>query len=277
MPVHVDESGRRSVTAEVELAEPLEVIWKAISTAEGISSWFVPTEIEPGEDGQPLRITSDFGPGMESVSEVPEWNPPHSFTAESRDFGEDAPPVSTTWSVEPRGKACIVRVEHAVLIESDEHDPSLEAWAAGWPDFFRMLELYVSHFSGQKASTFQLSEFAEPPRAAAWSRLFEGLGAGGLEEERPIRTSGKAPTLEGIVKFLGGPEYPEQLLLHLQSPAPGYAHIFALELEEKVLLSLRFYIFGESAEEIVKSEERAWLAWRMLSSSSGPPEEQSPS
>ena len=42
MPVKKDESGRRSVQAEVEVPGTPEEVWEAIATGPGITSWFVP-------------------------------------------------------------------------------------------------------------------------------------------------------------------------------------------------------------------------------------------
>ena len=103
MAVHKDDSGRRKVQVEVEVPGKPEEVWRAIATAAGISSWFVPTTTEYDAEGKPIRMTSDFGPGMESISKITEWNPPHSFSADSKDLGDDAPTVATQWVVESRG------------------------------------------------------------------------------------------------------------------------------------------------------------------------------
>ena len=51
MTVHKDDSGRRWVQAEVEVPGTPEEVWQAIATGPGISSWFVPTELERREGG----------------------------------------------------------------------------------------------------------------------------------------------------------------------------------------------------------------------------------
>lgn len=67
MPVKRDASGRRYVEAEVEVPGPPEDVWRAIATGPGISSWFVPTEVEEREGG---AVRSNFGPGMDSASTI---------------------------------------------------------------------------------------------------------------------------------------------------------------------------------------------------------------
>ena len=69
---------------------PPEEVWQAIATGPGISSWFVPSEVEEREGG---TAVSHFGPGdsMDSVGTVTAWEPPHRFVVDSRDeLGEGA-------------------------------------------------------------------------------------------------------------------------------------------------------------------------------------------
>ena len=63
MSVKKDPSGRRSVQVEVEVEVPgtPEQVWAAIATGPGISSWFVPTEVDGRAGG---KIACDFGGGM---------------------------------------------------------------------------------------------------------------------------------------------------------------------------------------------------------------------
>ena len=262
MPVNKDSSGRRSVQVEVEVPGTPEQVWRAIATAAGISSWFVPTTSEDDAHGVPVKITSNFGPGMESVAIVTDWHPPHSFSAETKDFGPDEPVVATQWIVEARdGGVCVVRVVHSLFASADDWDSQLEGWESGWPGFFRLLRMYLAHFSGQPCSAFQLTGFAPAPRDAAWRALFKGLGLGTVTTGQRAQSSGAAPDMSGTVERVGEAAYPEELLLRLDAPAPGIAHMFAMDMGEQVLLSIRFYLYGSTAAGVVVREEPAWQAW----------------
>jgi len=46
MSVKKEPSGRRSVQVETEVPGTPEEVWHAIATGPGVSSWFVPTEME---------------------------------------------------------------------------------------------------------------------------------------------------------------------------------------------------------------------------------------
>ena len=178
MPVKKDASGRRSVEAEVEVPGTPEDVWQAIATGPGISSWFVPTTVEEREGGS---IVCNFGPGMESLSTITAWEPPHRFVADSRDdMGPDDPTVATEWIVEARsGGTCVVRVVHSWFTSSDDWDDQFEGHTYGWISFFRVLRLYLDHFRGQPGSPFQLMGVAPEPKSEAWEALTGRLGLQG--------------------------------------------------------------------------------------------------
>ena len=74
MSVKIDPSGRRSIEVEVEVPGTPEQVWEAIATGPGVSSWFVPTEIEGRVGG---IMTCHFAPGMDSKATITSWDPPH--------------------------------------------------------------------------------------------------------------------------------------------------------------------------------------------------------
>jgi uncharacterized protein YndB with AHSA1/START domain len=262
MAITNDSAGRRWVQVEVKVPGTPEQVWPAIASGPGISSWFVPTTIETGNGGAPARVVSNFGPGMESVATITSWNPPQKMTADSADLGPDAPTVATAWSVTGRdADSCVVRVEHSIVTDSDQWDRHLEAWEQGWPDFFRLLHLYLTHFRGQPCAAFQVMGSAPEPKAAAWAALTNALGLTALTVGEPCQTGNDAPPLAGTVKRAGEQSHEEELLVLLDQPGPGFSHLFALPMGGQVLLSLRIHLFGEAAAATVTSEEPHWQAW----------------
>ena len=65
---------------------------------------------------------------MDSVSQVTSWDPPHRFTADSRDdMAPGDPTIATEWVVEARsGGTCLVRVVHSWFTSSDKWDNQYE-------------------------------------------------------------------------------------------------------------------------------------------------------
>ncbi|MGH9628305.1 MAG: SRPBCC family protein, partial [Bryobacteraceae bacterium] len=216
MSVKKEPSGRRSVQVEVEVPGMPEQVWEAIATGPGVSSWFVPTEIR--DDG---TVVCHMGPGMDAIATQTAWEPPYRFAAESHDLGPGAPPLATEWIVEARsGDTCIVRVVHSLFASSDDWDDQLESIESGWPAFFRILRLYLTHFRGQRCSTFQVMGVAPEPESKAWNALTGPFSLAGAMAGQRVNTSAGAPPLAGRVewtnegKHLGG-------LLVIDEPAPG--------------------------------------------------------
>lgn len=255
MPVKKDASGHRSVEAEVEVPGSPEEVWRAIATGPGISSWFVPSQIEERVDGDAV---SNFGPGMESVAKIKLWQPPERFVAETAD---QCGTVATEWIVEARsGGTCVVRVVHRWFASTDDWDQQFEGHTYGWQSFFRILRLYLAHFRGQPSAAIQLTGFAAEPKADAWGRLMTQLGLTGAAVGQHVQTSGDAPQLAGIVERVGADDDSE-LLLRLDAPAPGVAHLFAMSMGGMVLLSIRYYLYGDQAAGVAAAVEPGWLAW----------------
>lgn len=256
MPIKKDSSGNRSVEVEVEVPGTPEEVWKAIATGPGISSWFVPSSVEERVDGE---AKSNFGPGMESVGLVKVWNPPTKLEIETV---EEAGKMATEWTVEARaGGTCIVRVLHRWFAETDDWDQQFEGHGEGWKAFFRILRLYLSHFSGEPCAQIQLTGFGAAPKASVWSSLYDHLGWTNPMVGQRIRSGADAPELAGIVERVGEVAYPEEMLLRLDSPAPGIAHLFAMPMGGQVLLSIRFYLYGPTAASVAEAGESPWQNW----------------
>lgn len=261
MPVRRDASGRRYVQAEVEVPGTPEEVWAAIATGPGISSWFVPSEVEEREGG---TTVSHFGPGssMDSVAKITAWDPPRRFSAESpEDMGPGTPTVATEWIVEAQsGSTCVVRVVHSWFASTDDWDKQFEAHEHGWTVFFRLLRLYLAHFRGQPCAPFQVMGAGPEPTAATWNALVGPLGLAGAVEGQRVSTAAGAPRLAGVAERVGPSEYPD-LLLRLDEPAPGIAHLFALPMAGQVFLPVRVYLYGEGARAAAARDEPAWQAW----------------
>lgn len=277
MPVKKDEQGRRYVEATVEVPGTPDEVWRAIATSTGISSWFVPTTSDERAGG---RTVSSFGPGMDAVGTIRTWDPPRSYSTES----EEGPgTVATEWIVEARaGGTCIVRVVHRWFADSDEWDGEFEGHAYGWAaSFFRILKIYLTHFSGEECAAFDLSAFSQAPPAETWRMFTRAMDidpttgrvastpgtpelTGNVENQEItdpalLSVRQRAPQIVAALEGMDGVE--PELLLRLDRPAPGVAHAFAMRMGEQTLLSLRFFLFGPRGAAVAPDAQRAWSDW----------------
>jgi uncharacterized protein YndB with AHSA1/START domain len=259
MPVKKEPSGRRSVQVEVEVPGTPEEVWQAIATGPGVSAWFVPTEIVE-QDGKPVAVKVNFGPGMESEAKVTAWDPPRMFAAEGTDWGPNAPPVATEWSVEARaGGKCVVRVVHSLFASTDDWDGQLEGTEFGWPGFFRILRLYLTHFRGQRSALMQWNVMPTGTDAEAWDKLTTALGLKGVSAGQRFTASPGNPSLSGVVE--PADQYPHHVMLRLDKPCPGIADLGAANCSGTVMATISFYLYGEKAAEVAAREKPLWQAW----------------
>lgn len=259
MPIQKDPSGRRFVAVETEVPGTPEEVWQAIATGPGLTAWFVPSQLEEREHG---ALIMNFGPGMESKGEILEWDPPRRFTAENKDdMGPGAPTVATEWTIEAKaGGTCRVRVVHSWFASTDDWDHQYEGVEQGWPAFFRILKSYLAHFRGQPCTQVQLMAFTSEPKEKAWAELTQSLGLTGATVGQSVKSLGDAPRLAALVEHAGPEAYPE-LMLRLEQPAPGTAHLFAMPMGGQVCLSVRLYLYGKEANAVAAGEEPVWQAW----------------
>jgi uncharacterized protein YndB with AHSA1/START domain len=259
MSVKKEASGRRSVQVEVEVPGTPEEVWQAIATGPGISSWFVPAEFEE-RDGKPVAVTLNFGPGMESRSVVTAWNPPRMFAAQGEGWG-GSPPIATEWTVEARGGMCVVRVVHSLFASTDDWDNQLEGTESGWPGFFRILRIYLTHFRGQRSAMMQWMAPAAGTEAEAWETLTGALGLKGVSAGQRWTAAGipAVPSISGVVEHVS--QGPFTALLRLDKPGPGAAALSAVNCGGPIMVTLSFYLYGDQAAGTVAHETPLWQAW----------------
>ncbi len=258
MSVKKEASGRRSVQVEVEVPGTPEEVWQAIATGPGISSWFVPTEFEV-RDGKPVAVTLNFGPGMESRSVVTTWDPPRKFAAQGEGWG-GSPPIADEWSVEARGGGiCVVRVVHSLFASTDDWDNQLEGTESGWPAFFRILRIYLTHFRGQRSAMTQFMAPVAGTEAEAWETLTAAFGLKGVNAGQRWTAPAGVPALGGVMEHFS--QSPRNALLRLDTPAPGVTALGAVTFGGQTLVTLSVYLYGDQAAGTVARETPSWQAW----------------
>ena len=159
------------------------------------------------------------------------------------------------------GGTCVVRVVHSWFSESDAWDGQFEGHTYGWMSFFRVLRAYLAHFAGQSGVPVQVMGVAPPPKEDAWQAWTRPLGLLGAAVGARVQTPVDAPPLAGTVEWAGQPGWPEELLLRLNAPAPGIAHLVPHPMGGQVYLTMRLYLFGDRASTAAAEAEAAGQAW----------------
>lgn len=259
MPIRVDGRGRRWVEMEFLAPGTAGEVWRAMATGPGNSSWFARATIDE-QVGGALRF--DFGPGMSSSGEVNFWEPPYRFGYVERDWSQGAPPVSTEITIASRSDGqCVVRMVHALFSSSDEWDGQLESFEGGWPGFFEVLRLYLTHFTGMRGASFQAMAGGEGEPQAIWSRLTQALGVAGADVGQHRAASSGPDELAGTVECIHQDQKQRYLILRLDAPRPGIllAGIYGMAMQ--VTASTTFFFYGDDANEKAAACEAPWREW----------------
>ena len=244
----------RSIELEIEVPGTPEEVWRAIATGPGISSWYVPHEVEEREGG---TASASFGPGMDVDGRVAAWDPPHRIVF---DGGEGVGGMAFEWLVEAKdGGTCIVRLVNSGFGQGDEWDEQFDAMTSGWLLFMFNLKLHLEYFPGQTATAMLPMATWSGPRDFAWSRLTKELGISSNPRvgERVLISQLDTPKLAGKVVNVND----WQMTLLLDEPAQGTAFIAAEGRGEQAEVSIWSYLYGEDGVSAADRDEPRWREW----------------
>lgn len=244
-----------------ELPGTPEQVWDAIATAEGISSWFLPTEVEEREGG---AICAHMGE-IDSPGTITAWDPPRRLVYEEPEWAAmvgraDAPvtPMVSEFLVEAQsGGICLLRLTTSAFgTGADWEGEFFEDMQKNWLPFFDNLRLYLTHFPGQHATTLSVSADVPGEADAVWSEVRRALGA--AEAGQPFEARGHRGHVERVSSSPG----PNELLLRITDPVPGLLSFFAYGKSDGVAMAVvGGYLFSDEAAEYVQREQPAWQAW----------------
>ena len=260
MTIKKEASGRRSIEVEFDVPGTPEEVWNAIATGPGISSWFVPAVIEE-HDGKPVTMKLTFGPGMEPTATVTEWDPPRLFSSLNESWA-GAPRLATEWNIEARaGGVCRIRIVQSMFASTDEWDDQLAEASSAFGGFFRTLQLYLTHFRGQRSAHIQCVVPVAGTEAEAWEKLTAALGVKSENVSRPWTAPADAPALSGVVEAFT--KIPYDALLRLDKPGPGIVALGVYNFPggDQTMVATGFYIYGDRADETIAQVAPAWEAW----------------
>lgn len=244
----------RSIELEVEVPGTPEEVWAAIATGPGISSWYVPHQVEEAEGG---AASASFGPGIEVPGRVTAWDPPHRIRFEG--VG-DGPGLAFEWFVEARsGGGCVVRLVNSGFGSGEDWDDQYDAMTEGWRIFLTNLRLHLEHFAGQHGhAALPMGEWGNSP-TDAWTRLIDALG---IDDAIAVGDGVRAepagvPGVAGVVHE----RTPHRLSLVLTEPCPGTGIIAAEGHGPTAVVSVWLYLYGDRAAEVADRCQAEWGAW----------------
>jgi hypothetical protein len=149
-------------------------------------------------------------------------------------------------------------VVHSLFASTDDWDNQLEGTESGWPGFFRILRIYLTHFRGQRSAMMQWMAPAAGTEAEAWETLTAALGLKAVSAGQRWTAPAAVPALSGAVEYVS--QSPRNALLRLDKPGPGAAALGAVNYGGP-MVTLSFYLYGDHADGTVARETPLWQAW----------------
>jgi hypothetical protein len=198
---------------------------------------------------------------MEIHGALTAWDPPRMFAGEGEGTS-GSPPIASEWSVEARaGGVCLVRIVHSLFASTDEWDDQLEGVKSGWSGFLATLQLYLTHFRGQRSAIMQVTAPAAGTDAEAWETLTAALGANGLSLGQRLTAPAGVPALSGVAEYVT--QDPFDALLRIDKPAPGVAALGTVTYpgSDQSMVAMNLYLYGDRAADTIARETPVWQAW----------------
>ncbi|MEY2474883.1 MAG: hypothetical protein QOG87_198 [Actinomycetota bacterium] len=233
-------------------------VWEAIATADGISSWFIRTEVEEREGG---AIVVHMGDDMSSEGTVTGWDPPQRFAYIEPDWaalsgheGAEVSPMATEFLVEATsGGTCVVRIVTSAFGTGAEWEQEFwDEMERMWVPFFDRLRLYLTHFPGQTATSLDVNVDLPTDEATLQVALRRAVGADAPGQSIDVRG------LTGLVEQVDD----VQMLVRLTGPLPGVVAFVAFAKGPDVACAaIQGYFFSDDAPAYVERITPEWKAW----------------
>lgn len=173
------------VRREVALDATPEQVWEAIATGPGLSTWFMPMELDPGSG-----MVEAWEPGRRLAIRTPE--------------ADDGATQAFEYVIEARAAgSTVLRFVHSGFLGDDWDDEYEAMTGAGWDMYFHTLAQYFAHFAGRPAVYVEAEGPPASARPEAWPRLIARLDLGSPELGAPVHVAlPGAPPVTGRVDYV---------------------------------------------------------------------------
>ncbi|MGH7475574.1 MAG: SRPBCC family protein [Longimicrobiales bacterium] len=170
-------AGKRSAAGEVEIAAPIERVWRALTEAAELERWFpLEARVEPGPDGS---IYMSWKNEFAGESKILVWDEPYHLRTSWGFEAVEGEAQVTDYVLESRGGGrTVLRVITSGFPDDAQWDAWVEGTVRGWAFELRSLKHYLENYAGRDRTVVYLRRRVALNESEAWARLF---GPGGVE------------------------------------------------------------------------------------------------
>ena len=241
----------------VELPGTPAQVWQAIATSAGLTSWFMPTDVDERVGGE---FTTHMG-DVDAPGQISGWEPPHRLVVEEPGWsalaghdGADVTPLVTEYVVAAdSGGSCVLRVVSSAFGTGAEWEREFfEDVERYWKPMFDHLRLYLNHFPGQRAALVDTGSEVKGAPADVLATMREQLGASAAGDR--IELHGATGQVERLTDT--------GVLVRLTDREIGFESLYVLPTGEGTAYAgVRGYLFGDGASARAPERQRMWAQW----------------
>ena len=161
----------RTQELHVDVDAPVEAVWKALTEAEGIASWFAPIAkvSKPGLGGE---VTIGWSEEMMGSAQVDVWEPNRRVRWIHEGMMGPGTALAMEFELEPSaGGKTRVRLVQSGFGEFEGWDGFFEGTDTGWKYFLYNLGFYVEKHAGRRRQMISERIEVHAPRAAVWKHI----------------------------------------------------------------------------------------------------------
>jgi uncharacterized protein YndB with AHSA1/START domain len=240
-------------------------VWDAIATANGISSWMTPTDVEEREGG---AICFHMGPDMSSEGTVTGFDAPHRFAIVEPDWAllvghdrDSVGPMATEFLIEAQsGGTCVLRVVTSAFgTGADWEEEFFADMERHWVPQFDNLRVYLSHFAGKRVVSMDLEAPAQATPSAVQAALHRAIAP---DRELSVGDTVELQGVTGVVERINADAGSNQLVLRIVEPVEGFVGLLAWETAADTTTAVvagRF--FSDDAPTYLEQEREGWKKW----------------
>ena len=170
----------RVIEVTLEIAAPVESVWKAITDAKELERWFpLQARVTPGVGGE---VFMSWGPPWEGGSRIEAWD--ENRRLRTRGFLEHGDASMVEYTLEAKGGKTLLRLVHSGFAKGgDWEDELFGGTERGWRYELRSLRHYLERHAGKPRLTLWPKASVRGSAAAVWQRL---LGKDGFAREGQV-------------------------------------------------------------------------------------------
>ncbi|MDE2652784.1 MAG: SRPBCC domain-containing protein [Gemmatimonadota bacterium] len=173
-----DTPGTRDIELAVEIAAPVDAVWRAITEGELVANWFAPVaSAQPGEGG---HLTVSWGAGAEWTSWITKWDPGRHLRLVDQlpeKAGETAAVMALDYRLTDPGGATRLDLVNSGLSSAPDWDDTFHMMQNGWRFFLWNLKHFLERHPGATRTMISERPWVAGSREEVWDRVF---GANGL-------------------------------------------------------------------------------------------------